>query len=256
MMRIRLPLVVPFVSILITASSQAVPPVPATPAAIRSIIPPPGLYYEESTYGSSASGANGTVEVHGRNKGGRSEQTITKRWAGEKGFTAHGADNAPQTICIGPLMDARPILKQSGCELISSVVANGEITTASQCAGSQVVATIRKTGSSMWEIRSRIANSTVGSVTAAVAGGDFRAVLAYQAKHAPTAEERAEAAKALGGYDSNAQQGHTVTEEAEQTLRSMGKKPPTPNHRPQSGLGALEVDIVQTLTRIGTTCKP
>jgi hypothetical protein len=208
---------------------------PADAAAVKAIMPPPGLYKVEIDGKEKDAAMDGlayTRQLHIDPDSGAMTQRFQDR-AG-KSASQQYAGQGPATVCFtAHKLTASPFA--ANCKVESSAVANGEWHAASQCGDDHIAVAVRKTGPTTWEYRTTILSADTVSGPAGAASGMAampRGALQNLAQKGPTAGIRAEAARAL----------------AEQSARPAGAAPAA------VGGARQEITSTQTLTRIADAC--
>lgn len=229
---------------------------PKSPAAHLAILPPPGLYRDDSEIVTTQPATPGgpTVVVTMRTDGRTGEVTRTDKGVDGRIVVQRFAGDGPQTLCIPALSTFMPKPKQDDCTAAEGVVANGAVTYTHRCPGMEMVEVTRRTGSSTWESRVRtVMTGPEAGVTPAGIDG-FKAILKNAAQNGATAEERAQAAQALAEFDGQMRELKVKMQELQEAKQA----------RAAQGIdlvamqGALrtESNSLQTLTRIAETCGP
>jgi hypothetical protein len=201
----------------------------AGPATLDAIMPPPGLYRVSTE---AAHGAHGPG-VQARQDGASGAETIRVPNPGGAAMVKNLAGTGPVTRCVPDRKAVMPV--PPGCTATAPTVVDGAAHLASQCDGATIAMVIRKTGPRTWTYRTTVSRPAAGGADPYGGLPMPRAVLENAAAHAPTAEQRAGAARLLAEHPA---------------------QPPVQPMSPRAAAGGTPQasTIVQVATRIADSC--
>jgi hypothetical protein len=209
----------------------------AGPATLDAIMPPPGLYRvsTEAVHGAHGPGVQARQDGASGAETVRVPNQVPNQVPNPDGaaMVKNLAGTGPVTRCVPDRKAIMPV--PPGCTATAPTVVDSAAHLASQCYGATIAMVIRKTGPRTWTYRTTVSRP-------AAAGADPygglpipRAVLENAAAHAPTAEQRAGAARLLAEHP------------------AQPPVQPTPPGAAAGG-GRQASTIVQVATRIADSC--